>query len=182
MRPERWGSNLMPEIWIPIRGWEGLYEVSDEGRVRSYDRVVGTSGFKRRIRGRVLAPVPRQGYCTVSLKDGKRIRIESINRLMLLSFKFHDECEKLDSCHENGVRTDNRLRNLRWDTRKGNLLDMDVHNTRIKGDTHPASRLTGEQVRYIRASNETDREMAQRFGVKQQVVYCARVRRTWRHI
>ena len=75
----------MQEVWLPVVGYEGLYEVSDQGRVRSLDRTVahnlGAQAF-RRIKGRTLSPGrASNGYLTVMLsRDGKKRSFTLHNR------------------------------------------------------------------------------------------------------
>jgi hypothetical protein len=115
------------ELWRPIPGYEGRYEASDQGRVRSVNRVVicGRGGAQRR-RGRILKQYKeRDGYLTVPL--GSRNK-KSVHRLVLLAHVGPPppghEC-----CHGDGVRSNNRLSNLRWGTRPENMRDKLLHGT-----------------------------------------------------
>jgi hypothetical protein len=173
----------MTENWLPIPGWEGLYEVSDHGRIKSLDRVVSNGATTvRRIPGRCLKLVERDGYMTATLKKGDRQQRVYVNRLMLLVFKPIAGSEELQSCHRNGRRDDNRLDNLRWDDHAGNAADRAIHGTSLVGEGHPNSRLCDESVRIIRASSDSCTSLAKRFGVSQSVVSKARLRQTWRHV
>jgi hypothetical protein len=172
----------MREIWRPIPGWCGLYEVSTFGRIRSLDRVTGPVGRARITRGRIMTLVPRQRYATVLLKDKERHQIAYVNRVMLQVFRPVINDVDLDSCHNNGKRTDNSLENLRWDTRMGNLKDMDIHGTRIKGENHPRSKLNESQVRLIKASQKSNKDMAAELNVPAQMVRRVRSGLTWSHI
>lgn len=107
------------EKWKTIPGYEGRYEVSDLGSVRSLDRK-DTRG--RRRKGRVMS-LRRQpsGHLTVSLCNGQQ-RSFPVHRLVLLAFV--GPCpDGMEACHENDVPDDNRLANLRWDTRSANVMD-----------------------------------------------------------
>lgn len=113
----------MIERWLPVVGYEGLYEVSDQGRVRSLDRLVphGRGGTMRRRKGQVLKPgLSSAGYETVTL--GKR-GSHGIHVLMLTAFV--GPCPPGHECrHLDDVRTHNRLPNLAWGTRSDNMKDM----------------------------------------------------------
>jgi hypothetical protein len=176
-------ADAMLERWLPIPGWDGAYEVSNFGRVRSLPRRVGNgTPSGRRVKGGVLAQLEKDGYMTVLLKrPGKQSRV-TVNRVMLLAFDPVENSASLQACHRNGKRSDNRLANLRWDDHAGNAADRSIHGTALLGDRHPNARLTADAVRAIRASQEPARSLAERFGVSQSVVVKARLRQTWRHV
>lgn len=121
------------ERWLPIPGFEGHYEVSDHGRVRSLDRVViDKQGTRRRkFKGRMLKPQRvYTGYDVVGLsKDGKP-RDWYIHRLVLMAF-CGPPAPGAEGCHNNDIRSDNRLENLRWDTHLNNVRDA-VKRDRMK--------------------------------------------------
>ena len=103
----------MSEEWRDVAGYEGLYQVSSEGRVKSLER----KGCKRE---RILKPgVRSKGYLFVVLCAGGKSRMFSVHRLVCQAF--HDNPEnKLDVNHMNENKTDNRACNLEWSTRKEN--------------------------------------------------------------
>lgn len=120
----------MEERWVPIPDYESRYEVSDQGRVRSLDRVVDREGQgSYLLKGRVLkqtksGPAGKQ-YLHVSLGSANS---RKVHRLVLLAFV--GPCPPgMEACHNNGDRFDNRLSNLRWDTRSANNLDKNAHGT-----------------------------------------------------
>lgn len=110
------------EHWLPVVGYEGLYEVSDQGRVRGVDRVVKHyTGSLRLWKGQILAPQDRK-YPSVHLSANGRSKSYCIHTLVLRAFR--GDCpDGLQACHANDIRDDNRLENLRWDTREGNEQD-----------------------------------------------------------
>ena len=119
----------MNEMWKPIPGYEGLYEVSDHGTVRSLDRQLPWNGTSRFFSGRILSPVATDfGHLVVGLyKDGKSSHAR-VHRLVMLAFVgLCPEGEEV--CHYDGDPANNRLSNLRYDTRSGNFLDSVRHGT-----------------------------------------------------
>ena len=129
------------EIWKPIIGWEGLYEVSDHGRVRSLDRTVKTSkGHIRKVKGRVLRPHGRTKslpYDIVTLTRGGRRgapgMIEEMPYVHTLVLE-HFVCprpEGMEACHNDGNGMNNHIDNLRWDTHKNNMQDQLRHGTHV---------------------------------------------------
>lgn len=107
----------MTETWKVIPGYEGQYEVSDQGRVKSYRR------YKE---GRILRPgrMPA-GHLSVAL--GRR-NSQCVHKLVLLAFVGAPP-HKHECLHANGDPSDNRLINLRWGTRTENIRDSIRHGT-----------------------------------------------------
>jgi len=114
------------DMWKPVPGYEGYYEVSSLGKVRSLDRI---SSHGRRLKGRVLAATPNDdGYPIVNLaRDGAK-RVRMVHVLVLEAF-VGPRPEGLEGCHGNGDPQDNRVTNLRWDTHHENMLDGARHGT-----------------------------------------------------
>jgi hypothetical protein len=121
----------MQEVWKPVPGYEGLYEVSDQGRVRSLDRDVTQTSrrgalYTLRKKGKLLRPgrMP-SGHLSVALGRGNS---QCVHRLVLLAF-VGPAPDKHECCHNNGNPADNRLENLRWGTRSENIKDAIRHGT-----------------------------------------------------
>lgn len=118
------------EEWRPVVGWEGTYEVSDWGRIRSLDREVPCSDGKiRKLAGRVLKLNERHlGYQSVMLSLGNQQVRRQVHRMVLEAFR--GSCpEGKECCHNDGNARNNRLSNLRWDTRSANMYDRTAHGT-----------------------------------------------------
>ena len=131
------------EVWRPIDGFEGLYEVSNLGRVRSLDRYVNRNGGIGLLKGRILKPqLVIGGYIQVTLYRNCKPSLFKIHRLVAMTFQ--DICgqyiKELEVDHKNTVRTDNRAENLHWVTRKENcnnpLTRQHKYNAK-KGEKHP---------------------------------------------
>lgn len=116
------------ERWRPILGWEGIYEVSDHGRVRSLPRAVPRIDGKRHWRrGQILKPSPNgTGHAQVGLALGGVSTMRLVHRMVLLAF-VGEPAPSLIGCHNDGDPTNNHLSNLRWDTRRSNNLDTVRH-------------------------------------------------------
>jgi hypothetical protein len=111
------------EQWRPIAAFEGHYEASNLGRIRSV----------KRSTPHIMSPVVTdRGYVNVMICMYGKYRPYGVHRLVLLAF-CGEPPEGYHACHYNGDPTDNRLENLRWDTPVGNAEDMRRHNRHRNG-------------------------------------------------
>lgn len=110
----------MNEIWKPVVGWEGLYEVSNLGNVRSLDRYVSTTKtYNLPIKEKILKQNTNNGYKRVQLwKDGKGVMC-LVHRLVAEAF-LETYSVSLQVNHKNGIKSDNRVENLEMVTAKEN--------------------------------------------------------------
>lgn len=122
------------EEWRAVPGWEGLYEVSSFGRVRSLDRFVASSrGHQQMRRGRVLKPpLDRGGRRFVGLHRDGQVTQCKVYKLVLEAF-VGPRPERFDACHNDGNQLNDRLDNLRWASRSDNMLDAVKHGTHVWG-------------------------------------------------
>ena len=114
------------EVWKDIPGFEGAYQVSSLGRVRSLDRYVRVCPHgleaKRMIKGRVLRPAPNKyGHLCVILGHGAHGSL--VHQLVALAF-IGPRPDGMDVCHTDGDMRNNRADNLRYDVRSENILDV----------------------------------------------------------
>jgi hypothetical protein len=171
----------MEELWRPVPGHEGFYEVSNLGQVRSVDRVINTSYRPQKHKGILLKRnLKRNGYYTVRLTwpVDKTYSVHS-----LVASAFHGpKPPGYHCCHNNGIKTDNRAVNLRWGTPKENRNDMQMHGTLPRGETNGNSRLRAEDVIAIRASNKLYRVLAVEYCVSLSHIKKIKRRLTWAHI
>jgi len=160
------------EIWKPVVGYEGAYKVSNFGRVRNS------------IRDRFRKPrIRSDGYVQVNLSSHNRVVQRYVHHLVAAAFLGPRPVE-LEVCHNNGVRSDNRAINLRYDTCKANQADREKHGTALRGEAVAGSKLRAANVRKIRALRGTlsSSEVARLFSVCRSSVKNIWRRKTWRHV
>lgn len=181
------------ERWlpVPIAGCEGLYEVSDQGRVRSLDRWIRVPGWNPYLRhGRILTPGPSEnGYLKVTLsvrRNGRRWQITpAVHRLVLEAFVGPCPAGQ-EARHGPGGQQDNRLVNLSYGTKVQNAQDKRRDGTYVEGSVSVNAKLTEDIVRECRrryaAGGGTTVSLAAEFGVSQLGMWKAINRQTWRHV
>lgn len=119
------------EIWKQISGYEGLYEVSNLGNVRSVERRVWSRGFYVTLKGKAKKQViDTRGYCVVFLfKEGKQ-KTHRVHRLVANAF-IPNPYNKSEIDHINTNKQDNRADNLKWVTPKENSENAISHKKQI---------------------------------------------------
>ena len=160
------------EVWRPIRGYEGYYEVSNKGRVRGLDRTVPyrIQGLYRRHKGRILsAASDGYGYLFVILyKNGVR-KTGKIAILVAEAF-VPGRKDGLQVNHRNGVKVDNRPENLEWVTPRENTIHaIGVLGKKRDKENHWKHKVTTVQVEEMRKLYKTGKysqvELAKRYGI-----------------
>lgn len=105
----------MKEVWKDIPGYEGMYQASNTGKIKSLTRIVNSSyGSKMRITGKIkkLYQHPN-GYVYVGLSKNGETRSCRVHRLIAMAF-IENKSNLSDVNHKNGKKNDNRLSNLEW--------------------------------------------------------------------
>jgi len=116
------------EQWKFVVGYEGYYEISDQGNVRSCERKVGNKGNRtdtRRAQPKKTFIAKRTGYCVVNLsKEGKNTTY-LVHRLMAFAFLANpDNLKEID--HVDRDKTNNTLSNIRWVSHSANMLNREL--------------------------------------------------------
>lgn len=113
----------MTEEWRDIPGYEGWYQVSDLGNVRSLDRAIPRGNHIVNRSGASMIPCPdSHGYPSVKLSMAGDFKTFGVHRLVALTF-IGPNPGGLEVCHGDGDKTNNALWNLRYDTRRSNAMD-----------------------------------------------------------
>lgn len=168
------------EIWKPIPGFDGRYEVSTQGRVRS----VGVGRWKNRS-SLLATPPGNHGYPVVNIAaEGQKPRPELVHRLVALTFI--GPCpEGMQVRHGDGVRVNVTLSNLSYGTQRDNEEDKKRHGTARPSDCYLAV-LDQKIVGAIRGAGPlatvSDAELGRRIGVTPATICDIRKKRSWKEV
>lgn len=175
----------MNEVWRPVVGYEGLYEVSDLGRVRAPDKLTTTKGAGNYLRpGRLIAQ-SKGRYLSVCLYRQGRKRTKLVHLLVADAFLGPRPSRHYVVCHGLGGPHDNRVSNLRYDTHTNNLADRETSGTVPRGESHGRAVLTAEQVLFIRSEmskGASGAALAREFGVSPGLAWKIHKKLLWKHL
>ena len=161
-------------MWISVKNYEGLYEVSNLGRVRSFHRN-GEKILRNNIRP--------DGRCSVQLyKDGSNSRL-FVHRLVAEAFLPNLEC-KPEVNHKDLMSTNNRLDNLEWVTKQENQEHANLNEAQYRGQESHNTELTEKDVFeiYTRIDNrETLGSISKDYPIGYQGLYRIKRGMTWKH-
>lgn len=183
-------ENTIPgERWRPVPGYEGLYEVSDYGRVYS---VLRLDSLGRRRGGHMLRSRPnKDGHMLVGLWKDSQPWTAKVHVLVLTAFTGPRPPGR-EGCHGDGNPANNTLGNLRWDTTSANRRDAMRHGTwgpppprARRGEQNGTARLTESAVRDIRrrwVAGEHQHVLAAAYGISQSHVSRIVRGENWEHV
>lgn len=178
----------MEELWKDIKGLEGSYQISTQGRVKSLYRELlhpknGIIKYESRILKQCL---DKYGYPKLAISFKGKSYYMKIHRLVAQAF-IENPHNKPFVNHINAIRNDNRVENLEWVTAKENSAWCIKLNNHIKGETMWKHVFTENEVRdlllYFR-DNEVPNmyEFCRQRGYKPSTIKCIKDRITWKHV
>jgi len=173
------------EEWKDIEDFEGLYQVSNLGRVKSLVRPY-------RRTEKILTPTKNTtGYFIVGLRRPGSVKGMLVHRLVMQAFEPIDNPEEMTVNHKNFIVTDNRLVNLEWCTtlennqhfwREGGHIDL----SKTTGSNHHLNVITEDDVKIFREiasqGRYSIRKLSDMFGIASSTGYQIHKRVTWKHI
>lgn len=179
----------MEELWKDIEGYEGHYQISNFGNVKSLQRYAKRSnGTKQFVKGRLLKKgLNRCGYEKVNLHKAGNTEVKYIARLVAIAF-VENPHNKEQVNHINGVKHDNMWTNLEWVTPKENIRHAFKTglSSVARGDDHKASKLTEEEVIEIKRLYSTGGyryiDLAKKFDVAKITISRIITKESWKHV
>ena len=177
----------MSEVWKDISGYEGLYRVSNLGRVKSLRRYVPCKNGVRVVRERVLRPsVHRDGYLKIELRKNAIGEHPMIHRLVALAFIPNPD-NKTQVNHIDGIKRNNSVDNLEWCDQSENQLHAYKNGLQkpLKGEQVKTSKLTEENIYQIFELSKQGVEqynLAERFNVNQSTISRILNGKRWAHV
>ncbi|MCE7039203.1 NUMOD4 domain-containing protein [Dyadobacter sp. CY312] len=196
-------TNESEEVWKSIPGYEGIYEVSNHGRVRSLDRntiafMPGVGNYTRFFKGKILkqshfiGSKSSPGYWCVGLRPLNGVRLPClVHRLVAMTFIPNPE-NKPTVNHKDGNGKNNHLSNLEWCTRMENnqhaiqtgLHDPHYTKDRPRGERTNTAKLTADQVKVIKKllPTHTLKEIGAMYGVTNHAIFRIKKGLNWKHI
>lgn len=178
---------ITSEEWRPVVGFEGSYEVSNMGWVRSVDRYVDVIGRwgpeRRRYAGRVMKPQidSDSPYPRIVLSKKGKLKCFTLHSLVMSAFV--GPCpDGLEICHRDNDSTNPRLDNLRYGTRLSNREDSRRFGTLAVGEQIAQHKLTEQQVREIRESKLSSNVLARHYPVAARQIRRIRNGEHWTHV
>lgn len=165
-----------PERWEDISGYEGLYRISNQGRVWRVDR-----GALVALQTEKLRTHNRGGYIFVSLwRDGRRKNFK-VHRLVVTSFAGRIP-SGYEVNHIDGNKANNIISNLEVITRSQNIQHAIASKGLYRGENHTQSKLNEDAVRVIRTGGMSVKELAARFDVIPKTIRNVKNGKTWNHV
>lgn len=158
------------EIWLPVVGFEGFYEVSNFGNIKT----VKTGKIKIPTKSKI----DNRPY--IGLWKFNKVKICKPHTLVLTAF-IGKRQEGFEGCHNDGNPCNNHIDNLRWDTTRNNQLDRIKHGTSNRGERSATAKLTEDQVAAIRKDTRLQKEIAADYGVKENTISRIKSGKRWSH-
>lgn len=182
-------GNQKTEQWKDVIGYEGLYQVSDLGRVKSMQRICScnSKGGTRLKKEKILKQTLQEsGYIQRTLLKEGKLFLTGVHRLVAKAFISNPE-NKPEVNHKDCIKHHNYVYNLEWNTYKENIQHSWKNGLAKpkKGEKHNMSKLTEKDVLEIRELYKTKKvsEIAKMFPkVNEQAIWKIVKRVRWKHI
>jgi hypothetical protein len=176
-------KDTVVENWKPVIGYEGFYEVSSLGRIKSFVY----NGTQRSV-PKILSPTinKKHGYSQICLyKNKEPKRTFRLHRLVLEAF-VGLRPSKTEGTHRDGDKSNNALLNLAWRTHAENENDKYKHGTTIHGERNHQAKLTEESVKKIRELHSSgqfsQKRISEMYDVSENAIFNVVHLKRWAHV
>jgi len=178
------------EEWRDIKGYEGRYQVSSLGLIKSISRLVEyVAGYTKSVKGRTMKLcVANNGYLQIALNRDNTEKNYTVHRIVAQTFIPNPDnlpCV----LHNDDDPTNNCVSNLRWGTQQDNIDDRTKRGRTSVGESRPCSKLTEREVLEIRqlfsstqGSSLSDRKVGKRYGVTGATIHKVRLGISWKYL
>jgi hypothetical protein len=175
---------MIKEIWKDIKGYEGLYQVSNLGRVKSLPRewITGINSKRQHKEIILKSGSYLNGYLHVSLYKDNNKEIKTIHKLVAKAFILNPE-NKPEVNHKDGIKSHCEETNLEWNTKSENKIHALKFGLRKSGENHIQAKLTNEMVRLIKNSLTISlQEFANICNVRKQTIWKIRHNKSHKYL
>lgn len=182
---------LMDEIWKTVEGYDGYYEVSNLGRMRTWKRKEckwkNPHSNKRLVPHIIRGHIRKHGYTVFTLRKlDQTKKTFLLHRIVAYAFLGSPTNGQTDVAHLDGNPGNNILTNLKWTTHKENQDMMSIHGTMQYGEKSVTCVLTLEQVLYIReyckmGIRGSQRRMSEKFKISPAQIHRIVHGKRWIH-
>ncbi|MDF2649560.1 MAG: hypothetical protein K0Q73_5365 [Paenibacillus sp.] len=172
----------MKEIWEPINGYEGLYLISNKGKVKSLERtVVYSNGQTNRHKSILLKPeVTKRGYLRVTLSKNGMTSRYLLHRLVASHF-VENTFNKPEVNHKDHIKNNNEASNLEWMTHAENE-NWNVVCGKQAPNTYKLSTDNVRELRLLKNEGWSNGDLSNKFGISERNVRRVHSRETYKNV
>lgn len=172
----------MEEIWKPINGFVGVYEVSNLGDIKTLERKVNNNGGIKVIKEKILAPKRGyRGYRMVSLRKNGTSFSKRVHSIVAEVFIPNPENKPCVNHIDNNTGNNSTL-NLEWVTHKENMEHSAKQGRLNRGEKNRAAKLTEKDILEIRKSSKSCRELATIYRMSYNYMFVIKRGSVWKHL
>jgi hypothetical protein len=173
-------EDMPGEVWCDVVGYEGIYQISNLGRLKSLPRI--DCRGQRRSERMLKQSFDSDKYLIVSLFNKRVGLTQKAHRLTAIAFiKNTHSLPQVN--HINGIKTDNRAENLEWCNGRHNThhaINIGIRN--LNGENNGCAKLKDGDVLSILHSNISNNRLAERYRVSKSTIYRIKRGSGWRHL